>query len=153
MITISRNAAQKWFRAGRVPAKYKDTISVIMRREDAERWLKKLEDGTQKQTEGILYDNSGGFCCLGLEQSCNWGGKVEADVYLDDCGTKQLQPTDMPTVAYLKETGKRYVNCFNKFDNDPYIWSERMHISGMNDSGWPFKDIAKALRKHMAVYD
>lgn len=153
MITISRNEAQKWFRAGRVPAKYKDTISVIMRREDAERWLKKLEDGTQKQTEGILYDNSGGFCCLGLEQSCNWGGKVEADVYLDDCGTKQLRPTDMPTVAYLKETGKRYVNRFNGFDNDPYIWSERTHISDMNDTGWPFKDIAKALRKHMAVYD
>lgn len=150
MITISRERAMEIFRAGRLPKDLIDKgISVIMPKNDAHKWFYHLESGRQKQADGVLYDpKDRSFCCLGLEQSCNWGGKVESRKHDD-----KVVPAYMPSLEYLKETAKMYYSLDGCETLDPALRGRGEETaSTMNDNGNSFKEIAKVLRKCTAVY-
>lgn len=148
MITISKKIALSAIKSGKLPKNLVDQkITIVMRKRDAKRWLAALRDGKQKQTEGKLYSpREKAFCCLGLEQSCNWGGQVQTDG-ADFMG--------LPTLSYLRLTGKGYFNAVGEMDLTPSIknrqdfWST---ASGANDNGHCFVELADLLEKHMAVY-
>lgn len=154
MITVSRKEAKEWIKNGELPQDMvKDGITVVMSRKHAEKWLTKLEDGTQKQAKETLYNSSsGGFCCLGLEQACNWGGKVEAEA--GESGA--LLPLGYPSMEYLRSTGKMYFNSVGQCATAPYLDKGKAgyrSAAALNDEGVTFKTIAKRLRKRLAVYD
>lgn len=147
MLRIKREEALKYVKEGRLPNDLVEKgISVIMSRRHANKWLSKLEDGTQRQAKCTLYDkDTKGFCCLGLEQACNWGGKVETDPNLG-------RPRGLPTYEYLRSTGKMYFDEFGLKWRMPYM-GDGKHAADHNDSGMSFKNIAKRLRDRIAIYD
>lgn len=144
MIVISRRKAKEIFKTGELSTDLLDKrISIIMKREDAERWLTALRSGKYKQTRHKLHDEkTGGFCCLGLEQYCNWGGYVETD----SSGTIN----GLPSQEYLLDTGKMYYNAFGEEDNAPDLGGRA--ASFMNDDDVSFRALAGYIEKHLAVY-
>ncbi len=144
MIVISRRKAKEIFKRGELSTDLLDKeISIIMKREDAERWLAALRSGKYKQAQNMLYnEKTGGFCCLGLEQYCNWGGYVEAN----DSGIIN----GLPSQEYLLNTGKMYYTDFGVETINPDLGeSDAAH---MNDNGVKFRTLADRIEKRLAVY-
>lgn len=100
-------------------------FTALMPAADAKRWLKALRDGTFIQSSGTLHDaNTGGFCCLGVEQYANNKCFVEYE------GAHFL---GYPTFDYHKERGYLYVNSTNDISNDLYVKSLNRFVSEIND--------------------
>lgn len=159
MITISRSYAKRLLKRSSLPLSLVNKgITIIMQKDDAERWLFHLESGKQKQIQNRLYDtHTKGFCCLGLEQSCNWGGKVET---VDD-GFGNIYVKEVPSFEYMDQTGKMYYDCHGLWAYAPELIADKGDYAGdyvaasaLNDNGgYSFADIAKYIRNHIAVYE
>jgi hypothetical protein len=128
-------------------------ITIVTQKDDAQHRLAALRDSKQRQTTGALYDPmEKAFCCLGLEHSCNWGGKAEIGNDFDG-GFLNL-----PTRRYPQLTDKDYFNTKSRTTEDeeggqtPSIKNSlgyRVTTSEANDS---FKQIADLLEPHMVMY-
>lgn len=147
MIIISKQTAMRAINSGRLSKKLiKQQITIVMQQDDAKRWLAVLRDGKQKQAKGTLYDpTQQAFCCLGLEQACNFGGNVQ----VSENGFFFLS---LPTTAYLHSTGKGYFNAGERACAPSVFHKRWKPASVFNDSGYSFAQIADLLEKHMAVY-
>lgn len=150
MITISKQTAMRAINSKRLPSTFVGRVTVIMQKDDAERWLAALRDGKQRQARGQLYDpETKGFCCLGLEQSCNWGGKVET------IRANSPHFEAMPTIKYLQLTKKTYFTREGESTDDPEVKKadgQWQGVSVLNDLPLSFAKIADLLEPHMAVY-
>lgn len=150
MITISKQTAMRAINSKRLPSTFVGRVTVIMQKDDAERWLAALRDGKQRQATRQLYDpETKGFCCLGLEQSCNWGGKVET------IRANSPHFGAMPTIKYLQLTKKMYFTGEGKSALAPEVKKadgQWQGVSVLNDSHLSFAKIADLLEPHMTVY-
>ncbi len=150
MITISKQTAMRAINSKRLPSTFVGRVTAIMQKDDAERWLAALHDGKQRQATGQLYDpETKGFCCLGLEQSCNWGGKVELS-----CANSRYSAAT-PTIKYLQLTKKMYFTGEGEFAVAPEVKTTDDQwdcVSVLNDLHLSFAKIADLLEPHMAVY-
>lgn len=150
MITISKQTAMRAINSETLPSTFVGRVTIIMQKDDAERWLAALRDGKQRQAIGQLYDpETKGFCCLGLEQSCNWGGKVQRS-----CANSR-HFDDMPTIKYLQLTKKMYFTGEGESASAPEVKTADDQwdcVSVLNDRRMSFAKIADLLEPHMAVY-
>lgn len=152
MITIPRKTALRAIKNGRLP-KYlvAKGITVVMEYQDGNNWLDALrgEYGAVNQAAGVLFNRqTKGFCCLGVEQSVNWGGKVEANA--------DGEPQSMPSFEYLEQTGKMYFDHRGQRCLAPTLVrgadGVTVDAASANDNGWSFVAIADALECLIATY-
>ena len=156
MIKISRAIALKILRDRMLPRRLVGKVTIVMKESEALAWLAALRDGKQKQARGVLYRSSDaasehypvGFCCLGLEQAVNFGGKCEVDIH--------GRFRDIPSYDYLKLTNKAYFSMAGLYSRSPAVYAELQEcsigITQLNDGGTSFSKIADLLENHMAVY-
>lgn len=101
-----------------------------IKKKDRKLWLKALEGGKYKQTNGILKDEKG-YCCLGV-----FGAIKEIPDY-------ELRGKRLP-YHLSDENLKKYPKCLiSKGDK-----SFGMKLANMNDNGKSFKEIAKYIKSN-----
>jgi hypothetical protein len=89
-------------------------------------WIEALRSGRYRQAEGVLKDEDGAFCCLGV--ACDLAG-VDLDLpYLATTQFEQVGAGQLYT-----DLGLHYNDC-----ND---------LAELNDSGAPFTEIASAIEE------
>lgn len=111
-----------------------------MKRSIARRWVKALDSGEYKQTEGKLRDGRDNFCCLGV--LCN------------------IHAYDHPEVAAAQLDSWEYLGSDTELPEEVMKWAGMQSMTGQikgrseslidfNDChGLTFPQIAKVIRKH-----
>lgn len=100
------------------------------------KWIEALESGLYMQCQGSLRHQNSiwiGYCCLGVANEV--------------CGLGESH--DLALIHTYKEIGLRKPN------GDPEVWSESnrpLTLTGLNDLGKSFAEIAKILRDKPEVY-
>lgn len=113
-----------------------------MKRALARRWAAALESGEYQQTSGRLRDKDG-WCCLGV--LCNLHAQEHPEI-----AAQQEEPTEYcgkdefpPELVWKDWAGMRGEDGEYVDDLD-----DLRYLSGLNDDGVSFKEIAKVIRKH-----
>lgn len=117
---------------------------IIMRREDAEKWLAALRSGAyEKGTDSLEED--GAYCCLGVLQHC-LTGQVERIA-----GTKDVSRAT-PSFDWLEEHHIRFLNAGGNESPSPWLEAVTDYADGFNDdreSGNDFDLIADVLEAEL----
>lgn len=113
-----------------------------MKKEVMELWVKALRSGEYKQAKGVLQNDRGGYCCLGV--LCDVAEKEGIKTY-KTAGVKLLGPTLGTQAAVMKWAGL-YDDCgaVKREVGESY----RPALSGLNDSGDDFPKIADFIEKN-----
>lgn len=127
MKTVSKAAAKNMLKLGEIEETLFDAgYTILMPKAKAEKWIDALRNGDFIQAEGALHDtNTGGFCCLGVEQYVNNNEFVEVD--------KKGEFECLPTIPYLNERGYLFVSRNNNLTDNPYIASVYNDVADLND--------------------
>ena len=146
MKTITAVAAQKMIKAGSIDEKlFNEGYTIVMPKKQANNWLKALRSGEYIQTASALHNSeTGGFCCLGVEQYCNNDGYVENTFNAKGKGDWN----GFPTLKYLKSSGYLFVGSNNHSSYDPFIQTEGKYgrpVSSLNDDT---KFVTKKVNQH-----
>ena len=121
-------------------------FTVKMPKELLDKFLATLRSGKVKQGESSLFDGQG-YCCLGVLQAVQSGGKCEVSEYTG----KFL---GLPSEEWCKKSGISWTGGSDGFD--PVISAGKhgeITASEANDGlAWSFKKIADAFEKVTATY-
>lgn len=133
MKTVTKEAAEKMLKTKEIESSLFDKgYTILMPRNRARKWLKALRSGEYIQAEGILHNpNSGGFCCLGVEQFVNNGQVVENSFKSDSCTKGSWNY--LPSVSYMKGAGMLYVSEYNNSSTNPHIKEVKQDVADLND--------------------
>lgn len=139
-----------------LPTMWEQGKTIIMRKEDAEAWMKALRSGKFKQAAGELEALGGpgckvvvGYCCLGVLQKV-----LCSDVERDTIG----QSYALPSCAWLQKHGIRFRGddlSRNGDKNNPAICRSGLHntAASVNDSsGLKFPEIADLIEPCIQTY-
>lgn len=110
-------------------------ITIRMPRKLLAAWLEALRSGKYRQGRGRL-ERDGAYCCLGLLQQCI-DEKVERRDFVPDKPAFAL-----PSHAWLISHGVQFLGTSGSTSNDPIVWEANETLSGLNDKGVPFSEIA-----------
>lgn len=123
MKTVTKAEAQRMLDEGRISSTYfgskKKKYTILMPKEAAQNWLAALRSGEYIQTAASLHNpNTGGFCCLGVEQYCNNDGFVENT--FEEYG-KSGSFLGYPSSKYQDERGYLFVDQDNTQTGNPLL--------------------------------
>jgi hypothetical protein len=108
------------------------------------KWLEALRSGKYRQTAGVLNNNDGGFCCLGVAYDITgtgWRPFGEDRVCTPSNGTAMLNYVDIGTERKCLFQDIVVENCGSS-DIAHYLATE-------NDRGTPFSEIADWIEVHL----
>ncbi len=106
-------------------------VTIRMPKESLDKWLAALRSGSYQQGVGALYDNSGGYCCLGVLQKAV-SGKVENLSY--------------PSVEWLNANKIKFYDSSGG-GQAPFLPALRDRADIANDHGRTFTEIADAIEQ------
>ncbi|HEY9658333.1 MAG TPA: hypothetical protein V6C65_07770 [Allocoleopsis sp.] len=116
---------------------------IKMPKELATKWLDALRSGKYNQTRGKLHNTeNNSFCCLGVLQHCISGVTIKID-----------RDVELPSPGWLQSHGITFSSECGEISSDPYITSEGVCISSVNDEGNSFTIIADLLEQEMEFTD
>lgn len=152
MLKITTQQAKNVFKKSTLPKYLREKgISIVMPEKDAKAWLKALRSGEYSQVEGALHNaNTGGFCCLGVQQHCKLKGYVEIADTVDAFGDTEF--AEFPSKEYLRKNGIFYADESGRKSTNPYLMEAGETAADMNDYGHTFTEIADDLEVSIAVY-
>ena len=108
-------------------------------------WLTALRSGKYRQTNGVLNDGVGGFCCLGVLCSIAVESGVEIEVDEDDkVGNVQYDHCG----EYLPRSVQQWAGLVDR-DNPQYGDSEDQNLAYQNDEGASFASIASLIEEFL----
>lgn len=147
MLKITKQQAKNVFKKSTLPKYLREKgISIVMPEKDAKAWLKALRSGEYSQAGGALHNaNTGGLCCLGVQQHCKLKGYVE----IEDVSEKFAE---FPSKEYLRKNGIFYADESGRKSTNPYLMEAGETAADMNDYGHTFTEIADDLEVSIAVY-
>ena len=105
-----------------------------------EKWLSSLRSGDYQQTKSYLHKEDG-FCCLGV--LCDIYGKEHNVEWNFDEDGNYYKFQDHPATLSLSVMEWAGVGSSN-----PYIGNVAETLSGLNDTGFTFNEIADIIEKH-----
>lgn len=100
-------------------------------------WIKVLESGEFKQTHGVLVDDNGKYCCLGV--ACVLANENGEKILFKG---KNYLPISMQKLLGINDAGS-----FK--DKVSYRGKQYSDLATMNDAGVRFKTIAKIIVKQL----
>lgn len=115
----------------------------------AEKWLTDLRSGKYKQTTGVLYNPSvDGFCCLGL--ACITAGYTTEDLKSEKsyATTITVEGDDLPYNLL-----KHLPNVPDELKGSASANRLVSTLTGKNDEGASFKEIADLIEKNVEFYE
>lgn len=105
-------------------------------------WADALESGQYKQTKGALRKGDA-FCCLGV--LCNLHAQAHPEI-----ASKQTDPGSyMSNKSFLPGDVAEWAGVKGRMGDTVYIQNNRDSLSGHNDDGRSFGQIAKAIREQL----
>ena len=109
---------------------------------NAEKWVAALESGEYTQTVGVLHDGNG-FCCLGV--ACDLAIKEGVPLSLDEDGECVLYDG---VGGVLPDRVMRWLGMREPAGD----YSPEHALTGDNDSGATFAEIAQTIRSHPELF-
>ena len=110
-------------------------ITIRMPQPLLDKWLAALRSGEYRQTQEVMSDRRGGYCCLGVLQKCATG-RVTPDHAADD---------ELPSMAWLKRNNVEFKTQGLWAAQSPFLPSLCMSAASANDDGFTFPEIADAI--------
>jgi hypothetical protein len=111
-----------------------------MKRSIMEQWVARLRSGEYKQTKEKLDNGCGGYCCLGVlctmaleEGICDYNKNAWGDHAYDE------------ETGLLPDTVRRWAGLKS---GEGYIKHLRKDLTGLNDNGSTFNEIADVIEKN-----
>lgn len=113
--------------------------TIRMPKELLEKWLAALRSGEYKQCAGLLTDDAGGYCCLGVLQVVA-DGDVERNERVG-CAYHY------PSIDWLADHSVKFADEQNELGRGwvPYLPALGAVASKANDEGKTFAEIADAI--------
>jgi hypothetical protein len=110
-----------------------------MNQEIKARWVEALRSGKYKQGKGTLRTLNNQYCCLGvlcdISGLSDWESHINQDAY-SYCNVLGVLPD---LVMQWADLGRR----------DPYIDASGVSLSGVNDFGLSFSEIADIIEEYL----